>query len=422
MVSLNVDRPTRARHTVVAFAVALAVITYIDRVSISFAAPDISRDLRLSTTQMGWAFAAFSWAYAIFEIPGGFLGDWIGPRKVLLRIVLWWSLFTAATGWVWNVTSLLAVRFFFGVGEAGCFPNLTKIFSVWLPEKEKVRAQGVLWLSARWGGAFTPPLVALVMAWIGWRHAFEIFGVLGVVWGAAFYRWFLDNPLEHPALNPAERELLAPSAALGGAHSAVPWSLFLSSGRVWLLCWQYFSFNYGFYFYITWLPTYMREGRHLAVASTALLGILPLFFGGVANAVSVYAGERLTQLTGDLNRSRRIVACCGFGGACASMALSTLLANPVHAVLAIAAASFFGDLIMPHSWGAAMDMGGKYSGTLSGMMNMWGNIGGAVCPLVIGYVLAWTGNNWNLTLYITSIVYAAGILCWLFLDSSEPLE
>jgi len=419
-------RPTRVRHMVVAFAIVLAVITYIDRVSISFAAPSITEELGLTTVQMGWAFFAFSWAYAVFEIPGGFLGDWIGPRKVLVRIVLWWSFFTAATGWVGSLSSLLVTRFLFGAGEAGCFPNLTKIFSTWLPEKEKVQAQGVLWLSARWGGAFTPPLVAVVMAWVGWRHAFEIFAGLGVVWAIVFYAWFRDRPADHPALNAAERDLLAASSQFGPGHAdvspGVPWARLLSSGRVWLLCWQYFSVAYGFYFYITWLPTYLREGRHLAITSTALLGILPLFLAGAANSVSVFAGERLNRRTGDVNRTRRIVACCGLAGACASLALSTLIGQPFLAVLAIGMASFCGDLPMPHAWAATMDMGGKFSGTVSGMMNTLGNIGGAICPLLIGYVLSWTNNNWNLTLYITALVYAAGILCWLYLDSTTPVE
>src|SRR3989442_15930327 len=146
-------RPSRARHWILLFAATLAIITYIDRVCISQAAGDIRRDLKLTEAQMGWAFAAFAWAYALFEIPGGWLGDKIGPRKVLMRVVLWWSFFTAATGWAWNLASLWLARFLFGAGEAGCFPNLTKAFTIWLPAAERVRAQGIMWMSARWGGA-----------------------------------------------------------------------------------------------------------------------------------------------------------------------------------------------------------------------------------------------------------------------------
>src|SRR5262249_21116848 len=151
------------------------------------AAPSIRQDLKLSYEQMGWAFTAFGWAYALFEIPGGFLGDWMGPRRVLMRIVMWWSVFTAATGWVFNFATLTVTRFLFGMGEAGCFPNLTKAFTTWLPRKERVRAQGIMWLSARWGGAFPPPLVVWVMTLVGWRHAFEIFGAVGLIWAVVFY-------------------------------------------------------------------------------------------------------------------------------------------------------------------------------------------------------------------------------------------
>src|ERR1051326_7871530 len=199
--SAHAERATRVRYLVIVFAVSLAVVTYIDRVCISFAAPVIRQDLGLSVVEMGWAFTAFGWAYALFEIPGGYLGDWIGPRRVLMRIVIWWSFFTAATGWAWNRTSLLVTRFLFGMGEAGCFPNLTKAFTTWLPSHERVRAQGITWLSARWGGAFTPPLVALVIRHFGWRHSFEIFGILGIVWAIVFFMWYRDDPLKHPKLN-----------------------------------------------------------------------------------------------------------------------------------------------------------------------------------------------------------------------------
>src|ERR1700674_5723140 len=192
------ERATKVRYLVVIFAVMLAVVQYLDRVAISSAAavPAIRRDLGLSEVEMGWVFVAFGLAYAIFDIPGGYLGDWLGPRRVLLRVVLWWSFFTAATGWTWNLMSILVTRFLFGAGEAGCFPNLTKVFTTWLPPDERVRAQGVLWMSARWGGAFSPLVVTPVILWVGWRGAFGIFGSLGVIWAVFFYRWFRDNPMD----------------------------------------------------------------------------------------------------------------------------------------------------------------------------------------------------------------------------------
>ncbi len=418
----GIARPTRVRYWVIVFAVTLAVITYIDRVSLSFASLVIRHDLGLTTAQMGWAFGAFGLAYAMFEMPGGFLGDWLGPRKVLLRIVLWWSVCTAATGSTWNMASLATTQFLFGVGEAGCFPNLTKAFTTWLPPREKTRAQGIMWLSARWGGAFTPPLVRLVMSYVGWRNAFRIFGLVGIVWAVIFYRWYRNDPLENPKLNQAERDLLKQSAKLASGHGDVPWKRFFRSRQVWMLCWQYFSLSYGWYFYITWLPTYLREARRLELNSTAWFGILPLFFGGLGNPASVVAGSWLARRTGSLTVARRTMACLGFTGAASFLVLSTRLHEPTAAILAIAMASFSNDLVMPGAWSAAMDVGGKYAGTLSGAMNMWGNFAGFVAPVVIGYLLKWTHSNWNLTFYVSAGVYVTGILFWLLLDPVTPLE
>jgi MFS family permease len=417
-----IPKPSHVRYWVIVFAVTLAVITYIDRVSISFAAPSIQKDLGLSSVQMGWAFWAFGWCYALFEIPGGYLGDWIGPRKILIRIVLWWSFFTAATGWAWSFLSLTATRALFGMGEAGCFPNLTKTFTTWLPERERVRAQGIMWLSARWGGAFTPPLVALVMRLVGWRHAFEIFGCLGVVWAIVFYCWYVNDPLQNPKLNAAERDLLRESSKLASGHGDVPWRRFLGSRQVWMVCWQYFCLSYGWSFYITWLPSYLREGRHMEISSTALLSVLPLLFGGLGNPAGVVVGAWLLRRTGDLATARRIVAYLGFAGASWFLAFSTVLHDPLLAMLSVGMASFSNDLVMPGSWAAVMDVGGKYAGSLAGAMNMWGNMGGAVAPLAIGYILRWSGNNWDLTFYVSAAIYLMGIVCWRFLDPVTPLD
>ena len=201
-------RPTRARYWVIVFAIILAVIQYIDRVCISQAAPAISEDLGLTPKQMGYIFSAFTLAYALFEIPTGWLGDKIGARKVLIRVVLWWSFFTAATGWMWNHLSMVVTRFLFGAGEAGCFPNLTKALSAWLPTRDRTRAQALMWMGARWGGAAAPLLVVAVMSFTSWRVAFSIFALLGLGWAVVFSLWFRDNPRAHPGVNAAELALL----------------------------------------------------------------------------------------------------------------------------------------------------------------------------------------------------------------------
>lgn len=415
-------RATRVRYWVIVFAVALSIVTYIDRVCISKAAPYITRDLGLSTVQMGAAFSAFAWAYALFEIPGGFLGDWMGPRRVLMRIVLWWSFFTAATGWVWNFMSLMVTRTLFGAGEAGCFPNLTKAFTTWLPHEERVRAQGIMWLSARWGGAFTPSLVFLTLKYMSWRAAFQVFGAIGILWAIVFYIWYRDNPRDNKQVNAAELRLLQGADALAAGHAKVPWAKFAASKQVWLLCAQYFCLSYGWYFYITWLPTYLEKARGLTLGESAVLGGLPLFLGGLGSLVCGLVSAPITRRTMSVTKTRRLLAVIGFTGASGFLILSVHLHNAVWAMLVMGLASFANDLVMPGSWGACMDVGGRYAGTLSGTMNMMGNFGGAVSPLVIGYILAWTHNNWDITFYVAAAVYFLGTFFWLFLDPVTPLE
>ncbi|MDX2150197.1 MAG: MFS transporter [Bryobacteraceae bacterium] len=417
------ERPTKTRYWVIFYAVTLAIITYIDRVCISQAAPQIRADLGLTPVQMGMAFSAFAWAYALFEIPGGWLGDWIGPRKVLMRVVVMWSFFTAATGWVWNHISLLVVRFMFGAGEAGCFPNLTKAFTIWLPRDERVRAQGIMWLSARWGGAFTPLLVVLVFRLLDWRRAFELFGAIGIIWAIFFWRWFRDNPRDHKDVNAAELELLREGAETATGHGDVPWGRFLGSGTVWLLWVQYFCISYGWYFYITWLPTYLREGRNMEFGmGTAALAGLPLFFGGIGCLFSGFILGPITRLMGSPRVARRLMAMAGCLLAGLLLIVSVRLADPLFAIVAMALASFSNDLVMPPAWGACMDVGGKYAGTLSGSMNMMGNFAGGLAPMLVGYVLEHSNKDWALTFYISSAIYFVGMICWMFIDPVTPLD
>jgi MFS family permease len=416
------EPPTTVRYRVIVFAVLLAAITYIDRICIAQAMPSIVREFGFNSVQTGYIFAAFGWAYALFEIPGGFLGDWLGPRKVLTRIVVWWSFFTAATGWAWNFASLVTTRALFGAGEAGCFPNITKSFTTWLPRHERVRAQGIVWLAARWGGAFTPYLVLLTFQLMSWRRAFALYGALGVVWAIFFYRWYRDDPADSPKVNQAELALLSGAHQLAAGHGDVPWRKLVTSRSVWCLCAQYFCLSYGWYFYITWLPTYLKEGRHLALQQGAVLAGLPLFLGGLGSLFCGVVSAPLTRWTGSVSVTRKLLACIAFSGSSGLLILSIHLENPVAAMIAMGFASFCTDLAMPGSWGACMDIGGKYAGTLSGAMNMMGNAGGALCPMAIGYILARTGGDWNLTFYVSAAIYFMGMFFWLAMDPVTPIE
>ncbi len=416
-------QPSQTRHWVIVFAVVLSIITYIDRVSISFAGPKMREDLGLDSTQFGWVLASFAWAYALFEIPGGWLGDKMGPRKVLTRIVLWWSFFTAATGWAMSYVYLLVVRALFGAGEAGAFPNITKAFSTWLPPAEKSRAQGIVWMSARWGGAFTPLLMAALFQMIDWRTAFQLFGCLGVVWAAVFYFWYRDNPKDHKSVNAAELEIIGDSIKMADDHGSVPWGRFAGSSSIWLLWIQYFMLSYGWYFYITWFPTYLKDSLNFDLkAGGAVLSGMPLFLGGIGCLVSGFITPKLAAMLGDARKARKIVAVFGMTMAGILLIVAMQLREPLVIVGVIAMASFCNDLVMPPAWNTCMDVGGKFAGTLSGSMNMMGNFAGGVAPVVIGYVLKQTGNDFTITVYISATAYFIGALCWLGIDSTKALD
>ncbi len=427
---MNSSAPSRARFLVLFFAVTLAIITYVDRVCISQSAPAMQAELELTKMQMGYAFTAFGWAYAIFEIPGGWLGDRIGPRKVLMRVVGMWSVFTIATGWAWNLVSLVVFRFFFGMGEAGCFPNITKAFTNWFPVNERVRAQGILWLSARWGGAFTPLLVGWMLASSGegkvglglhYSYVFLLFGLLGLVWAASFFWWFRDQPKDHPAVNAGELQVIGETHHTGD-HS-MPWGKLLSSRTVWMLWAQYFFMSYAWYFYITWFPTYLKENfTEMSDMQRALLACVPLFFGGIGSILAGMLSARLDAWFGSIARTRRWLGVLGMGTAGVMLLISIQLHDPVASVLAIGLASLCSDLAMPGAWGACMDVGGRHTGALSGSMNMMGQVGGAIAPMAVPLVLAATDNNWSVNIGLFAISYFLGAICWAFVNSNERLD
>jgi len=416
------------RLPILTFAATLAMITYLDRVCISQAAPFMQQELALSDKQMGLAFSAFAWAYALFEIPGGWLGDLIGPRKVLLRVVILWSLFTAATGYVWGAVSLIVVRFLFGMGEAGCFPNLTKSFMTWLPPKERTHAQAVTWLSARWAGALTPLLVIWVMSLLSWRRVFPVFALFGLLWACLFQRRFRNVPV------PNAREK---------STARIPWSSLLTSRTVWLLWIQYFCLTYGWFFYVTWLPTYLKETRGLQLdhnrltlwlqnmlqqglspdtvhrVLVATLAGVPLFLGGIGAMVAGWLTPRVAKRLGSVSKTRQALAIAGFGGAAVLLVLSFYIRDPLLGIVALGLASFCNDLTMPGSWSTCMDVGGDYAGTLSGSMNMMGSVGAATAPLVIGILLEQTHRNWALPFWLGGLAYGIGGLCWFWIRVDE---
>jgi len=409
--------PTRARFTLLRFAFALSVITYLDRVCIATAATAIRDELHLDAVQMGWVFSAFTLAYAIFEIPSGWLGDTIGPRRVLTRIVLWWSAFTMATGLAWNLFSLLAFRFLFGAGEAGAFPNTSRSFSEWFPPKERGRAHGILFMATRLGGALTPPLAIALIAHVGWRASFWIFGSFGLFWSAAWWRWFRDNPAEHPAVNAAELNIIRQDRKQAKPER-IQWDRLLSPNLLYV-CLTYFAFGYGLYFYLTWLPTYFREARGFSANAASYLSSIVLLAGAGASVLGGYWTDSWSKKYG-LKFGRCGVAATSLVVSGIVLAAAAVTGNSLGAAFMIALAAGVADLAITPAWAVCHDIGGDIAGTVTGCMNTFANIGGAIAPVVMGYAVgAW--SSWSIPIVVTALIYIAGGLIALLINPNERL-
>jgi ACS family glucarate transporter-like MFS transporter len=416
MANASAPRPTQVRFQVLAWICSLSIITYFDRVCISTSAPYITHDLRLTPVEMGLAFSAFAFAYAMFEVPGGWLGDRIGPRKVITRIVVWWSAFTAFTGLVTRLWNLVSVRFLFGAGEAGMYPNSAKAFSRWMPASERGLSSGMMWTFARAGGAVSPLLVVIMLGYMGWRETFWVFGALGFVWAAFFWFWFRDHPHEKKKVNAAELEIIRAGQISRDQSERVrvPWGILLRSGNLWAIMWMYFCLSYGWYFYITWLPTYLQT-RGISMA----FGGMPLAFGAAGCGLGGFLTDYVVRRTGNL-KNRRYIGFAGFFLGSLCMLDSVLVKDPLTAVLAISMASFFGDLTMGSCWAVCIDVGHELSGTVSGCMNMWGNLAGFLFPTVTPFLVE-TFGNWNVPIVVSSVIFFCGALLWLRINPTKSV-
>jgi MFS transporter, ACS family, glucarate transporter len=404
----------RVRFRVVAFAVGLAGITYLDRICISTLAPAIMRDLSLTRLDMSYVFSAFAVAYALFEVPSAWWGERIGTRRVLTRIVCWWSTFTIVTASVWGYGSMLAVRFLFGAGEAGAWPNAARTFSRWIPAPERGRVQGVFFAGAFLFGGLTPTLVGLLEPHVGWRGVFVCFGLIGFVWAAAWYRWFRDEPAEHPSVQPAELAHITEGRGQAGRHDLDGHTLRALAGSVsaWALCLGYFSNSYGSYFVMTWLPTYLAERRGFTAGSLALYSGLPMLLSVVSGLLGGVATDLLARRYG-LRLGRVAVGLGSYVVAALMMVLSVGTDSPRVAAILLAVATAASMFSLGAHWAAAIDIGGDHAGVLSACMNTTGQIGSISSPIIAARLVDHYAN-WALPLYVMAALYAFSAVTWLF--------
>jgi MFS transporter, ACS family, glucarate transporter len=403
--------PTRIRHAVLWLTVAAYMITYIDRVAISAAVPSIQREFGFSLVTIGWILGAYQVAYAVFQIPGGWLGDRFGPRRALSAIVVWWSALTALTAMTWSATSMIVCRFLFGMGEAGAFPIATRSLSRWMLPAERGFAQGITHAGSRLGGALTPVIVVFLIGHYGWRAPFYVFAVLGLIWAAVWFAFYRDTPGEHRMVNVAERDLIA--ASLGDdsrpAQRAVPWRQILSHPQMWLLSSMYFCYGYDIGIFLSWFPKYLHDQHGFELTKMGLYASLPLLAGVAGDVCGGWFSDLVLRRTGNLRLARRVVAIIGFLIAAATIPLACLADAPLASVGYFCIAVFGIELTVGVSWEVTLDIGGQYAGSVSAVMNTLGNLGAALAATLTGYIV--TVSGWDTAFFVLAglALLAAGL-------------
>ncbi len=404
----------RARRRIIALLILLFAVTYLDRVCISVAGPRMQDELHIDPVRWGWVTGVFALAYCLFEFPTGALGDRLGARRTLTRIVLWWSACTALTGAVTRYPVLLLTRFLFGAGEAGAYPNAGVVVARWFPPAQRATLLGICLMASQVGGALAPLLVVPIQARWGWRASFFILGVLGVFWAGAWYAWFRDTPAE----------LLGQAAASGEPQEqetdhSFPWRSAMRSRNVWALLILGFCYVYVYNFFQTWFHTFLVKGRGVAEA-LLWISALPYVAAACGNLFGGALSDKLVARVGR-TKGRRIV-----GASCLVLAAAAVLsaAATPQPLLVIALLSLaYGAIATQQSvaFGVCLDIGHRSAGAMVGLFNTVCQVGGLLGSVAYGYIVSWTGS-YNAPFFPMAALLIVGAYFWWRLDATQELR
>ena len=407
------------RFWVVISTFLLAMLLYIDRILISVAKPEVTSDLALTDKQMGWVLSIFSLGYALFQVPSGMLADKIGSRKALTLIVSIWSIFTAITGFAWNFVSLLLIRFLFGAGEAGAYPSINRTVFSWIPIKERGLITGINFSAGRLGAAFSLPILAWIIQAIGWQNSFYILGGIGLIWAVVWYLFFKDEPQDVKNISELELNYILNYRQSQSKEKIETLTLkkLFSERNVWYLMLQYFANNFTFFFCLTWLFPHLKTRFDLENIEAAFYSAIPLIFGAFGN---IFAGALVDFLykKGYESRSRTITAMLGFLLAAVGLFGSIFSYSANEVIFFLSVAIFGADMTISPSWSTCTDIGGPYSATISGTMNMFGNLGAFITALIFPYLKDWTGSD-EPFFFIGVFLNLMGVILWLEIDPSK---
>lgn len=420
---------THKRYFIVFLLFLLTLITFMDRICISTASDLIMADLKISSQMMGYIFATFALSYALFQIPSGWLADTIGPKKVLGFVVAMWSLFTALTGVARNAISMLIFRFFFGAGEAGAFPGATRAVYNWMPVKERGIANGIFHSGGRVGAALSLILMPWLINIVGWRWMFIINGIIGLLWIIAWLICFRDQPGEHSSVSEKENRYIEDGKkAEINSGEKIPLGVILTSSNMALALYQYFASGVTYFISLSWLFPYMKsqwgEGATIYTPIPLLAGMVAHWTSGASITYIYHKGYPIA--------SRRTPAMVGFLMGALGLILCTQIKDlSASGFIACFSIAIFGvELTIAPSWTFCMDIGGNNSGTVSGAMNMVGNIGSAtsavifplfVSSITIPFIAEKTGTANSFFIFAAALNIIA-FFFWMFINPGKKFD
>ncbi|HEX8676560.1 MAG TPA: MFS transporter [Segetibacter sp.] len=408
------------RYRVLALLCSLTTLTYLDRICISIVGVRIKTEFSLSNEEFGWVLASFSLAYALFEIPSGVLGDKIGPKALFIRIVLLWSCFTALTGLATGLVSLILIRFLFGAGESGTYPNCMIVISRWFPVQEIGRSLTWVGIGSQIGSAIAPLIIIPIAVSYGWRTSFYVNAAIGVIWVLICYVWFQNFPSQMAKITPQEVKYIESNRRFSSSHHILSWKVILKNRNLWALMLMYFCCQWANYFFVAWMPVYLIEGKHFTenvmkeiVFTLFIVGILGFLIGG-------FVGDFLVRLKG-LRFGRRFVGMFGLGMCGILIFLSAILPqNNFVAFCLIAANGFFSFGVMV-SYAVCTDIGRNNAGTVTGAMNFFGQMGAFFLAIIFGKMVDVT-HNFDYPLFVVAAVMLTGCLLWLAIDPLKQVS
>jgi MFS family permease len=367
------------------------MILYVDRVNISTAAPLIKANLGLSNTQLGLAFSAFAYPYALFQLIGGYFGDRFGARRTLCISGMIVCISTAATGIVNGLLSLVVARVALGIGEGATFPTATRAMATWTPERNWGFAQGITHSFARIGNSVTPPLIALLVQFVSWRGSFVVLALASLVWVVLWTWSFRDVPTSPPL---SKEELASlPTRSRNSAEDPIPWLKLFQ--RMLPVTAVDFCYGWTLWLFVSWIPSFFYQNYHQDLQQSAFYSAAVFLGGVIGDTLGGVMSDRILERTGDRVAARRNMIVTGMLGGFVFL-LPVMLVHDINiAALSLAAAFFFIELVVGPIWAVPMDIAPKYSGSASGMMNFGFGTAGIISPFVFGYLIDRTGS-WTL--------------------------